>query len=710
MTTFSCSTLDSQERPISARCAASALNIASHLPRLAATQPDRPAVVFSRRRGAVLSYESLTFAELEALSNRYANGLTAAGIGRNHRVLLMVRPGFEFVGLVFALFKMGAAPVMIDPGMGVNRLLDCIRTVDLHAFVGVPLAHAVRVLRPRPFRGVKTFVTVGRRWFWGGPTLDQLSCDASDRFSIADTASDETAAILFTSGSTGPAKGVVYEHGMFDAQVRMIQSQYGIEPGEIDLPTFPLFALFSVAMGMTIVLPDMDPSHPARVNPAQIVAAIRDQKVTNTFGSPAVWRRVAAYCVERGIKLPTLRRILIAGAPVPRAVIEQLHSVLSPDADVHTPYGATESLPVSTISGREILVAGANTPSPFQGEGRGKGPRRSLSESPPLTLPSPLEGRGVLRSRVADTLADAGVVAATLHGAGTCVGRPLPGVEVRLIRITDDPIAEMSDDLVVPGGEFGEICVRGAAVTTEYFGLPQANATAKIRDGDTIWHRMGDIGYCDAEGRLWFCGRKSHRVTTRDSTLFTECVEPIFNEHPDVARCALVGVGSPGRQTPVLVVEPKPGRFPRARRIREFTAELLDLARTANATAPGASATGSISTATVMERSTTTGAVAPGPSEPGAQATGPASPPTKGGLRGVAVPLRGFVVPMKSGWLRGSLDQSAIDNRQYEAIPRQSWSGQAMGILFHHSLPVDVRHNAKINRELLAVWAARKLR
>ena len=695
MTTFSCSTLDSQERPISARCAASALNIASHLPRLAATQPDRPAVVFSRRRGAVLSYESLTFAELEALSNRYANGLAAAGIGRNHRVLLMVRPGFEFVGLVFALFKLGAAPVMIDPGMGVNRLLDCIRTVDLHAFIGVPLAHAVRVLRPRPFRGVKTFVTVGRRWFWGGPTLDQLSCDASDRFSIADTASDETAAILFTSGSTGPAKGVVYEHGMFDAQVRMIQSQYGIEPGEIDLPTFPLFALFSVAMGMTIVLPNMDPSHPARVNPAQIVAAIRDQKVTNTFGSPAVWRRVAAYCVERGIKLPTLRRILIAGAPVPRAVIEQLHSVLSPDADVHTPYGATESLPVSTISGREILGDGANTP-------------------------SPLDGRGVLRSRVADTLADAGVVAATLHGAGTCVGRPLPGVEVRLIRITDDPIAEMSDDLVVPDGEFGEICVRGPAVTREYFGLPRADATAKIRDGDTIWHRMGDIGYRDAEGRLWFCGRKSHRVTTRDGTLFTECVELIFNEHPDVARCALVGVGPPGRQTPVLIVEPKPGRFPRARRVSSFVDELLDLAWTANAAEPGASATGPISTATVMERSTAHGASATDPSEPGAitrgpsepgaaplyakrqgQATSPASPLTKerlqnaspltkGGLRGVAVPLRGFVAPMKSGWLRGSFDQLAI--------------------LFHRSLPVDVRHNAKINRELLAAWAARKLR
>ncbi|MDO8629714.1 MAG: fatty acid CoA ligase family protein [Phycisphaerales bacterium] len=680
MNVVSHSTPEAVERTEVTSGLAPGLNIASHLPRMAAAAPQQRAVVVSRRRGARLHYASLTFAELEALSNRYANGLTAAGIGRNHRVLLMVRQGFDFVALVFALFKMGAVPVMIDPGMGVNRLLDCVRTVDLDALVGIPLAQAVRVLRPGPFRTIEygRFITVGRRWFWGGPTLDELSHEASDRFTIADTAADETAAILFTSGSTGPAKGVVYEHGMFDAQVRMIQSCYGIEPGEIDLPTFPLFALFSVAMGMTIVLPDMDPSHPARVRPANIVAAIHDQKVTNTFGSPAVWRRVAAYCVEREIKLPTLRRILIAGAPVPRAVIEQLHLVLSSDADVHTPYGATESLPVSTISGREILVAGANAPSPLEGRG----------------LPEDATGATVM---------------ATRFGAGTCVGRPLPGVEVRLIRISDDPIAEMSDDLVVLDGEFGEICVRGPAVTREYFGLPQADATAKIRDGDTIWHRMGDIGCRDAEGRLWFCGRKSHRVTTRDGTLFTECVEPIFNEHPDVSRCALVGVGPPGRQTPVLIVEPKPGRFPRARRVSSFVDELLDLARTANAAEPGASATGPISTATVMERSTAPGASAAGPSEPGAQATGPASrltkeelqnasPLTKGGHRGVAVPLRGFVAePALEEWLRGSLDQSTIANRQ-------------LGILFHRSLPVDIRHNAKINRERLAVWATRQYR
>ena len=552
------------------RTSSATFNIASYLPRMARTAPDQAAVVVPRsreHRGRAI-YATMSFAELEATSNRYANGLAKAGLRRGMRVLVMVRPGFEFVGLVFALFKLGAVPVMIDPGMGVRRMLECIQQVDLDAFIGIPLAHVMRVLHRRPFRTVKHVVTVGRRWFWGGRTLHGLALGASEDFDVVDTAPEEVAAILFTSGSTGPAKGVVYEHSMFDAQVHAIQSHYDIKPGEIDLSAFSLFALFSIAMGMTSVIPDMDPSRPGRVDPAKIVEAIRDHNATGAFGSPTIWTRVATYCIDHGVTLPSLRRILIAGAPVSYQTIEKLHRVLSSEADVHTPYGATESLPVASISGRELLD---------------------------------------------------GCTELSRRGAGTCVGQPFTGIDLRLIRVTDKPIAAWSDGLLVPDGELGEIVVAGPIVTKEYYGLEAATALAKIQDGDRVWHRIGDIGYRDGEGRIWFCGRKSHRVLTEQGTMFTVQCEAVFNEHPDVFRSALVGVGTPGKQRAVIVIEPEVGKFPTGSGVQEFREQLLRLGRANELT-------------------------------------------------------------------------RRIDD-----------------VLFHRSLPVDVRHNAKINRELLVSWAAERL-
>lgn len=586
------------------------VNIASYLPALAQSRAAQTAITVSKRSGRGLTYRSLSFAELEALSNRYASGLSAAGIRRGMRTLLMVRQGFDFVALVFALFKMGAVPVLIDPGMGVVRLLDCIRTVKLDAFVGVSLAQMVRVLKPGPFASIdkSRFVTVGCRWFWGGPTLKGLAHNASERFEHVPTATTETAAVLFTSGSTGPAKGVVYEHGMFDAQVRMIQSTYGIEPGEVDLPTFPLFALFSVAMGMTIVLPDMDPSHPAKVDPANIVDAVRDRGVTNTFGSPALWRRVAEHCVARGITLPSLRRILIAGAPVPPAVINLLHRVLSPAADVHTPYGATESLPVSTISGRQVL---------------------GLAASP----------------------AGGSTYEVTVRGAGTCVGMPVAPTQVCLVRISDEPMQGRTGNTVDSTGMVGEICVAGPSITREYFNLPHTNAASKIVESDITWHRIGDVGYFDELGRLWFCGRKAHRVQASSGTLFTECIEPVVNQHADVARSALVASGPPGSQRPVLVVELRSGRVPGRRAGNQLAAEILDTVR--RASKPGDS----------LDRRS----------------------------------------PEQVASAQLALWEAEMTQLQSDP------SGTYSPVLFHKSLPVDVRHNAKINRELLAAWAAMKL-
>jgi acyl-CoA synthetase (AMP-forming)/AMP-acid ligase II len=262
-----------------------------------------------------------------------------------------------------------------------------------------------------------------------------------------------------------------------------------------------------------------------------------------------------------------MKRVISAGAPVHAAVLERFARMLPTDASIFTPYGATEALPVCSIDHREILAETA---------------------------------RGAAA------------------GKGICIGRPVKGISLSIITISDLPIESWSSKLVLPAGKIGEIVVRGDQVTASYFARSDATSLAKIPVAEnSFWHRMGDLGYLDEQGRVWFCGRKSHRVRTGTGELYTIPVEGVFNTHPDVFRTALVGVGKPGWQRPVLCVELEKGvSIKEEQRIRR---ELLDL---------------------------------------------------------------------------GS---------------RYRHTADIQNILFHPAFPVDIRHNAKIFREKLAVWAGRKL-
>jgi len=488
-------------------------NIARHLPQMARERPEQTAVVtgVGRDRAGRPIYRRLSFAELDRVSDRYAWGLSAWGIGPGVRVLSMVPAGIPLISLTFALLKVGAVPILIDPAMGRRNLAQCIAECAPEVLIGVPRAHLAGLVFPRAFRTVRRRVAVGSRFIpLGAVNLADLSVPLDTPFPVEPVDPAAPAAIIFTTGSTGVPKGVLYEHAMFEAQVRLLRDLFGIEPGEVEMPAFPLFALFNVALGCTSAIPPIDPTRPAACDPAAVVAFMQDQRVTSTFGSPAIWARVSAYCLERGITLPHLRRVLMAGAPVPASLHERFRRILAPSADTHTPYGATEALPITSISGAEVLAA--------------------------------------IASRRADPL------------AGTCVGRPVPEVTLRIIPISDEPIARWDQALALPPFQVGEICVKGPAVTKTYINRPDATARAKIADSDGVWHRMGDLGYLDDAGRLWFYGRKSHRVVTPSETLFTEPVELIFNQHPGVARSALVGVGAMGAQRPVVVVEPRDRR------------------------------------------------------------------------------------------------------------------------------------------------------
>jgi acyl-CoA synthetase (AMP-forming)/AMP-acid ligase II len=456
---------------------------------------------------------TLTYAQLDARSDAIAAGLARHGIVRGTRTVVMLRPTPDFFLAMFALFKAGAVPVLVDPGIDKRALRQCLDEARPEAFIGIQLAQFARVLLGWA-KSARVRITTSARARLADATLAQVEREGGDAVQHAGSAlvatdGDDIAAILFTSGSTGVPKGVVYRHRHFVAQVAMLRDAFGLQPGGVDLPTFPPFALFDPALGLTSIIPDMDPTRPARADPRKLLRAIRRFGVTQLFGSPALVRVLA----EHGEPLPTVRRVMSAGAPVPADVVAKMRALLPADAQLWTPYGATECLPVAVIEGRELAV---------------------------------------LRER-------------TEQGAGTCVGRPVPPNEVRIIGIDDAAIAHWSGALLAKPGQVGEITVAGPTATDSYFNRDAATALAKIREplpdgGERIVHRMGDLGWIDAEGRLWFCGRKSQRVVVdAATTLCTEQVEPVFDTHPDVRRTALVGVGAPGAQRPVLCVELRKG-------------------------------------------------------------------------------------------------------------------------------------------------------
>ncbi len=484
---------------------------------MARRMPDQLAVAFPRGKDGTgkVRYATYTFAELDRRSDVLAKGLLESGITRGMRTVLMVKPSLEFFALTFALFKAGIVPVMVDPGMGVANLKECLKEAEPEAFIGITKAHIARVILGWAKGSCKKLVTVGPRIFWGGTTLSHVArrggkaLDADEKQGVCTTPDEtETAAILFTSGSTGIPKGVVYTHGIFQDQVSKLKALYGIQPSDIDLPTFPLFALFAPALGMSSVIPDMDFTRPGSVDPEKIIQAIRDFDITNMFGSPALIRRVGFHGQKHGIKLPTLKRVISAGAPAREDSLRAFSSMLNPDAQIFTPYGATESLPVASIGSHQVL-----------------------NETATLTA----EGKGV------------------------CVGKTVEGIEVRVIAIDDLPIEDWSQVTLMEHGEIGEIVVKGPNVTREYFRRESSTKLAKIPDNEGWWHRMGDVGYLDESGQLWFCGRKTHRVECGNKIHFTIPVESIFNTHADVFRTALVGIEQNGETTPILCVELNPG-------------------------------------------------------------------------------------------------------------------------------------------------------
>jgi acyl-CoA synthetase (AMP-forming)/AMP-acid ligase II len=465
------------------------MNVAAPLLDLANKQPQKQAVVCPLKKwwSSSQSYEHLTFYELEKRSLFYAHQFLNFGLKRGDRVLVFIKPCLDFSVVTFALFRAGLVPIFIDPGMGKKMLLEAIDHIKPQAMIAEPAVFALKLIYRHSFRHIKVSLNIAKL----KKKAKVWNHDSKLTPLMIELSANEEAAILFTSGGTGRPKGVLYTHSIFNEQRKTLKEMFHLSDDDIDMPGFPLFALFTITMGMTSVIPLMNPAKPAQVNPKYVVKNIQDHAATFIAGSPAIWQRVGEYCRDHNVKLESVKYLVMFGAPVSVALHHMWKDIL-PSGDTYTPYGATESLPVTCLSGREL-----------------DHDKQQLMNT----------------------------------GSGTCVGQAAaPSVTIRIAPITDEAIK--SDDQVSwhKPNVLGEICVQSPMVTPSYVGMPEQTSLAKIISKTTLWHRMGDLGYLDEHGQLWFCGRKSQRLIIQNKVVATVPLENIVNNLSFVKRSALIQI------------------------------------------------------------------------------------------------------------------------------------------------------------------------
>jgi acyl-CoA synthetase (AMP-forming)/AMP-acid ligase II len=505
------------------------MNITSRLDHFAELHPDKPAFIFFQDG----DWRTVTYIQLADSTERFVSGLLACGVVPGMTATLLTPPSVDFFALAFALLKVGVVPIILDPAIGLKKVGECLDEAKPDIFIGNTLTHFLRRILGWGKGSVKYSLTI--------EFVRRLTFNVQP----VTTSNLPEAAVIYTSGSTGIPKGVVFTHENLSAQLDMLVETFGITPDEIDLPAFPLYALIDVLLGVTSVIPDIAFPVPGKTDPAKVIQAIQRFGVTNMFASPVVLDILSSFALSEGAivapqskgtlrlrtsqgtlssllraKLPSLKRVITAGAPATIQLQQDFRKLLNDETDLFGIYGATEVLPIAKVESREVFA---------------------------------------LREKSA-------------KGAGVCLGKPVDGAKVRVIGISDSAIQRWEDKLEVKPNIVGEITVQGGAVTERYIVREAANRLSKIQHEDGIIHRMGDVGYFDDEGRLWYCGRKSHRVVTKDDELFTEQIEGIFNIHPLVYRTALVGVEG----EPILWVELQKGVRTNKDTIKR---ELLELAK-----------------------------------------------------------------------------------------------------------------------------------
>jgi acyl-CoA synthetase (AMP-forming)/AMP-acid ligase II len=388
-----------------------------------------------------------------------------------------------------AIFRLGLAAMFLDPGQGRAHIEQCCAIQPPQALIASPKAHLLRFISP-------ALRAIPHKFVIGPPLPGAIAWKQAARLAphpaILPCPPEAPALLTFTSGSTGRPKGALRRHGFLLAQHQALVDSLQLAAGQIDLATMPIVTLANLASGVTCVIPPVDLRHPGAIEPAPLVAQLQAERIESAVASPALLERLAAFCLSRQITLSSLQKIFTGGAPVFPRLLAHLQQV-APEAEVVAVYGSTEAEPMAKIAYHQ-----------FQGED----------------------------------------LQAMHGGQGLLAGWPVEGIQLRVIQDQwETPLGPYSQvqfaGLACPAREAGEIVVTGDYVLKGYL-HGQGEAETKFRVEETIWHRTGDAGYLDEQGRLWLLGRCAARIVDDHGVLYPFAVECAVSTFPEVHRSALV--------------------------------------------------------------------------------------------------------------------------------------------------------------------------
>jgi acyl-coenzyme A synthetase/AMP-(fatty) acid ligase len=425
---------------------------------------------------------SVTFAELDSRVATFAQALVQRGIEAGQRVAVLVPPSIDLIALVYACWRIGAVTVIADRGLGLNGLGRAVKSSRVQHVVGIRSAVvAARTLRWAPRASLIDLKSL----------QNSMQLEGLKQLGRPEPTHEDLAAILFTSGATGPAKGVRYTHSQLGAQRDILQKVYNISDTDSFVAAFAPFALFGPALGITTGLADMDVTSPATLTAKALDEACQATKATMVFASPAALANVLKTASTNLSSLKQVRLVMSAGAPVPIDTL-RLMKKLCPEAEMHTPYGMTEVLPVADLSLQQ---------------------REAIGE-----------------------------------GSGVCVGKAVDGCHVKVVAIEGGTTN-------LPSGECGEVVVSSPWMSLGYNRLWLTQQNARFESDGVIWHRTVDVGHLDGDENLWIEGRVVHMIHASHGSITPVPLEVACEKIAGVKRAAAVGIGDKGAQQLVIVLE-----------------------------------------------------------------------------------------------------------------------------------------------------------